>query len=247
MTLVSHLILERALERQLRPSTVRSYQTLLGRLGLLEREVDTVTREECITLLWERVENINTRRATTIALRSVLPVCAGIKIPKGVARRVVLPSEDELRMALMFTPHEVRGLAMMFAGCRVGEAAALTARDVRGDQLTIDKQINETTRKLAPVKSNEDSITIPIWLAERISTLEGTEQPASIRESLRRAGKKAGIELSPHLLRKWYITRLIEAGVPLELVRRQARHSDISVTLKHYQAFDEKQIHDVLG
>ena len=77
--------------------------------------------------------------------------------------------------------------------------------------------------------------------------LEHSEQPASVRESLRRAGKKVGINLNPHMLRKAYITRLIQAGVPLELVRRQARHSDISITLTHYQEYDSAQIHDVLG
>jgi len=49
-----------------------------------------------------------------------------------VPRRYVLPDEDTLRLALMTTPHETRGLLMMYCALRLGEACAVTSRDVAG-------------------------------------------------------------------------------------------------------------------
>jgi integrase len=247
MTLVRQRLLEVALDRSLRASTVRSYTTLLGRIHLLDREVETVTREECLEAVWHCLSSANTRRATVIALRSIVPSCAGLKIPRGVPRRYTMPDETTLRMALMLSPHEIRGLVMMFGGLRSGEAAAITRRDVEGDRLSVTKQVCEDTGRIGPVKTSEGTVTIPWWLADRLASVEETVRPASVRESFRRAGRKCGIDLSPHLLRKWHITKLIEAGVALELVRQQARHSHISTTLTHYQEFDPASIHQVFG
>lgn len=245
MTLVRQRLLEIALERSLRASTVRSYQTLLGRIGLLDREVESVGKNEALELVWT-LDNVNTRRATVIAIRSVLE--HRLKIPKGVARRYDLPDETTLRLALSLTPHQVRGELMAFAGLRVGEACAITRRDVHGDRLTVDKQVCEDQgNAIGPVKSTEGTVVIPWWLVERLGGVAETSKPASVRESLRRAGQKLGIHLSPHLLRKWHITTLIENGVALELVRQQARHSSITTTLTHYQEFNTQAIHDVFG
>jgi integrase len=245
MTLVSQRLHEVALDRNLRGSTVGSYARLIGRLRLLDREVETVTRAEVLDLLW-KIPNPNSRRATVIALRSVLG-WTDLKIPKGIARRYQLPDETTVKLALSLTPHQIRGELMAFAGLRSGEAAAITRADVQGDRLRVDKQIAEHTNLLSPVKSTEADVIIPWWLAQRLETVTTTVKPASVRESLRRAGMKCGIHLSPHMLRKYYITRLIAAGVPLELVRLQARHSSITVTLTHYEEYSDQQIHDVLG
>ena len=241
---VRQRLLEAGLERNLRPSTMTSYHRLLKRIGVLDLEVPEVTREWALEAVW-RLENPNTRRSTIIALRAVLGL--DIRIPRGVPRQHRLPDEDTLRMTLMLSPHEIRGLLAMYAGLRSGEACAITGADVQGDRLVVDKQVLEETNLIGPVKSIEGVVTIPWWLSERLAGVTGTARPASVRESLRRAGQKTGISLSPVLLRKWYITRLITAGVPLELVRQQARHSSLTTTLAHYQEYNSQQIHDVLG
>ena len=65
----------------------------------------------------------------------------GFKIPRGVPRHYDLPDEDTLRLALMTSPHEIRGLLMAYAGLRLGEACAITRLDVAGDRLRVDKQV----------------------------------------------------------------------------------------------------------
>jgi integrase len=124
---------EVALEKGLRQSTLLSYRRLLGYAGLLDVPLADITLEHVSDALW-RVDNPNTRRAAVIAVRSVLGL--SIKIPRGIPRRYDLPSEDTLRLALMTSPHEVRGLLMMYAGCRIGEACAITGADVQGDRLS---------------------------------------------------------------------------------------------------------------
>lgn len=238
-----------ATDKNLRQTTVRSYETLLNRIGLLDLEDPSY--EEVLERIWT-IDNTNSRRATIIAVRSVLNMA--IKIPRAIPRRYDLPDEDTLRLALMTSPHEIRGLLMMYAGLRVGEACAITAKDVHGDRLQVDKQMvevqrkgKETVRRIGPVKSQEASIVIPHWLTPLVEATDGTAYPMSVRESLRRAGHKVGVHINPHMLRHWYATTMLERGIPLSLVSKQMRHSDVSVTLRAYAEFSEEDIHNVFG
>jgi integrase len=238
-----------ALERDLRPSTRIAYQRCMTQLGILDELVSSVTIEAVTATLWT-MTNPNTRRGAAIAARSVLGF--KIRIGKSVPRRYTLPSEDTLRLALMQTPHETRALLMMFCGLRLGEACAVTRDALSGDRLRVDRQIQTlretgcpTITGVAQVKSSETDVVIPAWLADQVRGLTGTVTPDAVRESLRRAGQKVGIKLNPHLLRHWCITTMIDRGLPLELVRQQARHSDLSITLGFYQEFSSQQIHEV--
>lgn len=241
-----------AMDKGLRQSTLLSYKRLLDRLGVLDMPLADVTQELVHDALWS-IDNPNSRRATVIAVRSVFGW--SIKIPKGVPRRYDLPDEDTLRLALMTSPHEVRGLLMMYAGLRIGEACAVTMQSVSGDVLTVDKQVVQlhetgkpTTNRLGPVKASVATVVIPHWLTERVLTLTETTKPDVVRESLRRAGTKVGIKLNPHQLRHWYATTMLQRGVPLVVVQQQMRHSDIAVTLRTYsQANVSGTIHDAFG
>lgn len=215
----------------------------------MELEVEEATRDLCVERLWQ-LDNANTRRATVIAIRSVLG--HQIKIPRGVPRRYDLPDEDTLRLALITSPHEARGLLMMYAGLRIGEACAITLADVSGDRLSVDKQVVQLHRTgqptvvhIGPVKTWEATVVIPNWMTDVVLSLTETAKPDVVRESLRRAGRKVGISLNPHLLRHWYATTLLARGVPLSLVSKQMRHSDIVVTLRTYSQHDDGQIHDI--
>ena len=249
--LVSEKLSQIALEKELRRSTFLSYERLLRSLSLLDEEVSEVSQAAVTERLWQ-LSNPNTRRATIIALRSVFGW--KMKIPRSIPRRYDLPSEDELRFALMFSPKEARGLLMMYAGLRIGEACAITHKDRHGDRLTVDKQVLElhrtgsaTTWSIGPTKTAAASIVIPELLFPVVDSINEIDKPGRVRESLRRAGTKAGFSLTPHMLRKWYCSHLISHGLPLELVRKQMRHSDISITLGHYQQFSEADIHKLFG
>ena len=96
-----------ALDKGLRQSTVQSYERLMNRLGIM----DIDPSQEVVPDRLFNIDNPNIRRAAVTALRSIFGW--SIKIPKGIPRRYDLPNEDTLRLALMTSPHEARGLLMM--------------------------------------------------------------------------------------------------------------------------------------
>ncbi|WP_149429687.1 hypothetical protein [Antrihabitans cavernicola] len=153
-------------EKNLRQGTIFSSRRLLLGLGVTD---DSLGRKDLESRLFE-LDNPSTRRAV-IAIRSVLG--HPIKIPKAPKRVYVLPDESTLRLALMTSPHEVRGLLMMYAGLRIGEACAVTAKAVNGDRPLVDRQIvelyaspretgrdSDRVRRVGPVKCTEASIVI---------------------------------------------------------------------------------------
>ena len=171
-----------AAQKRLRESTRLSYLRLLGRLDLLDRKRSEITEQEVTSLLYDRIRNPNTRRAAAIAVRSVLGY--QIKIPKGIRRVYNLPDENTLRAALRHSPHEIRGLLMMYGGLRVGEACAVTKESLRGDRLMVDVQVQQlhrtghpTITTIGPVKTEACDVAIPHWLAQRIATLTETVKP----------------------------------------------------------------------
>ena len=226
------LISRVALDKQLRPSTVGSYRRLLRALPDYPDVYAFVLS----------IENLNTRRATIIAVRSVLGV--SIKIPKALPRHYELASDDTYRLAIMLSKYSHRGLLMYEGGLRVGEACAVTSKSLDGRWLRVDRQVQTLNGKdtLTQVKGTVGRVAVPMSLVPVIEGLDSLDNPACVRESLRRAGKKVGISLNPHQLRHAYLTKLVNAGVPLPVIQRQARHSDISTTLRTYYNMNDKSV-----
>jgi len=141
------------------------------------------------------IDNPNSQRAAVIAVRSIFGW--ELKIPKPVPRRYELPTENTLRLALMTSLQEARGLLMMYAGLRLSEACAITYQDGAGDRLTVNKQYQElhetgkpTTYLVGPLKSScsDATIVIPHFLTDVVLSLADMPKLSAVRESLRRAG-----------------------------------------------------------
>lgn len=220
------------------------------------RHLDAQCSDVTQQLVIERagtLSNPNTRRGALIAARTVLGF--KLKIPHAVPRRYVLPTEQDIRLALMTSPHEVRGLLMAFGGLRLGEACAITRADLSGDRLRVDKQVQAlretgepTIVRITEVKVYGADIVVPHWLAEQIATVTETAKPDGVRESIRRAGARVGLKLKSSQLGHWYATTLLERGAPIALVSRQMRHSDVATTLRHYADHKaDMAIHELLG
>lgn len=225
MESVNERVARTALERDLRPTTVASYKRLLQRLPDFDNVYEFLLS----------IENPNTKRSTIIALRSVYGL--DLRIPKALPRKYDLASDDTYRLALMLTPHTARGLLMLDAGLRLGEACAVTADSLTDRWLTVANQIQ--SKRLVPVKGTVGRIGVPATLVPVIQGLTETADPDCVRESLRRAGHKVGISLNPHQLRHAYLTKLVNSNVPLPVIQRQARHSDVQTTLRvYYQCND---------
>lgn len=243
-----------AVDRSLRQSTIVGYRHALARLNITD---DSISLAEVEARLWE-IDSPNSRRQAAIAVRAVLGL--PIQIPKAIAKRYDLPDEDTIRMALMLSRYETRGLLMAFAGLRVAEACAVTHKSRRGDTLVVDRQVIELhisaartgaeiekVFRLGPTKSREDDVVIPQWLIPYVDALTGIDRPSSVRASIRRCGKRMGIALNPHMLRHWYATESLNRGVSMKTVSRQLRHGDIATTMRTYAQGNAHEVHDAWG
>jgi len=230
-----------AIEKDLRASTRGAYLRAMLQLGIADLTVSCVTHELVTERAWT-IQNINTRRNALVAARSVFGF--KLRIPRGIPRRYTLPAEDDLRLALMTSPYELRGLLAMYAGLRLGEACAVTRQSIVGTEyLRIDRQVQALripgqrteVRLVMMTKGAEDDVWCPDWLVDRVRGLGEWDKPDPVRESLRRAFARVGIQgMTAHGLRHWFVSRALDNGAPVALVSRQLRHSDVATTLRIY-------------
>ncbi len=122
---------------------------------------------------------------------------------------------------------------MARGGMRIGEVLKLTPRDVNDRKLIIRD----------PKSGKEkESIFIPQKIADRLKDYirENGIQPEerifpicyeTARSIVRKAGKKVGVRLRPHDLRRHAATFASRSGVPLEIVSKVIlRHANLSTT-----------------
>lgn len=221
--------------RFLRQSTVASYLDTLHQLSLDDVAVCDLT----LSLLNDalaRITSPNTRRKHVVALRSMFreePWIRRFVIENAVPRVYDLPSEADLRLALMLCRYELQGLLMMYAGLRCGEATAASTKELNGNVLRVFSQ--QDFRGQVRQAKTVCSVVIPQWLAERLREhQQRMPTNGAVREAMRRSGVKVSIHLAPHMLRHWYATKLVSRGINPEIARRQMRHSDLKTTLGYY-------------
>jgi integrase len=219
--------------KDVRPGTRRQYLISLKPFNDLDPDTLTVSHLNEILL---GMTNQNTRRKCIIALRALVdhPAVKALRVPAAIPRDYDLPEESTLRLALMTCPHETRLLLAMYGGLRLGELCAVTGENVKGRWLTVERQIDETTRRVMPTKSAAGRVPLPPWLAERVQDLSGHVSPKAVRKALLNAGNRVGIRLNPHQLRVWYCNMLIEQGHPPHVVQKLMRHANVKVTFTHY-------------
>jgi integrase/recombinase XerD len=173
------------------------------------------------------------------------------------------PEEDEALLAATSNPQEAVVLALLrWAGLRVGEACALTWRDVdleRGE-LRVRRSKTDSGIRTVPVLPALDR-ELRRWqrLIERdgrhrpdgpvLVTRNGTPMKAQFAWRLvKRVAERAGVrarpavddsgwnvsEVTPHTLRRTYATDLLNREVRLETVSKALGHSDTRVTSSYY-------------
>lgn len=192
------------------------------------------------------IPNPNTKRATLIALRAVGYNYRGSKpkVTRGFPRVYDLPAEDELRLMFSYSRrYEVQFLSMMYLGLRLGEACIVNQTQLLpGSRIYINQQVAEWREciegtfirktSIRETKSTATVIDCPPWLAERLPKKPTPLVPTNVRAALHwTSNRYLGRTVNPHMLRHWYVTHMIESGVPLPVVQRQARHAYIQTTM----------------
>lgn len=228
--------------KEVLPTTLASYRTLLKAIASVPID-DTKTINAFVNTL----SNVNTKRATCIALRGI---GYQIKIPKGIPRRYDLPDESTLRIVLAYSKYEVQFLSMMYLGLRIGEAAYVNKTQLLphgqiyiGTQVAEWQEKGKWTHEVRHTKGMPAAIDIPQWLADRLPAKYEGHVPYRLRAGLSYTTKRyLGRGINAHALRHWYATTMIEKGVPLPIVQRQMRHSDIATTLRTYAQFEKTRM-----
>ncbi|EDE7185576.1 tyrosine-type recombinase/integrase [Salmonella enterica subsp. enterica serovar Enteritidis] len=171
-------------------------------------------------------------------------------------------SKDEVKQliqAAKLHPQKIRQqrdkaivLTLCGAGLRVGELVALRIDDycIATQTLTIRRGKGRKYREItvAPVvaralfswiKVNIGSDALFTHIHRYGQAGQKTVTEAGITSILRQLGNMAGLQpFTPHDLRRTFITRLLEQGADINIVRQLAGHSDISTTVLYDRRSD---------
>lgn len=136
---------------------------------------------------------------------------------------------------------------LLQTGLRIGEALALTHEDIDREKKTVSvnkdvvfiagKRIEQDTPKSA---AGVRSVPIPGEALTLISKANGTEKSVFsftydyVRSALRRISLSLGFNVSAHILRHTYATRLEEAGVSPKVKQYLLGHSTSRITQDVY-------------
>lgn len=246
-----------------RPYKYQTRQTLykdLRRLGILDLEVEEIS-SALIRKIVEAVQTQSTRKRLYITCRSLfreLGVCQDLPYLQVQGRVYDIPTQEQLEWFIAKSKYRFQLTLCMFAGLRVGEACAITPKKLEGKWLDINQAYSQDGLHLGSPKTY-GKIMIPDWLAEDISNMSTDDLwriglPTSrvtnscIKLSRSKVWKdlSGGKRVNPHMLRHWYATDMIRRGVSPEVVRRQMRHKNVSVTLQIYTQVRNEEIQESL-
>ncbi len=237
-----------------------TYLKDLKRLGIWDLDVSEINS----ALIRDKVEKVttqSTRKRLFITARSIfkdLGVCQDLPNLEAEGKIYDIPSQEQLEWLIDRSKYRLQLLLCMFGGLRVGEACAVTPEKLSGDYLDVNQAYSQDGLHLGSPKTY-GKILLPHWLAEEVRKMQ-PEQLWSIGKTTKLVshscyklsrGEKfkalsGGKTVNPHMLRHWYATDMIRRGVNPEVVRRQMRHKNVSVTLKIYTQVRSEEIESSL-
>lgn len=235
MRTVRDVAIERLADRPIKDQTLASYLGTLRSLGIENLPAEKATVQHLSGLL-NSVLSAGTRRKHAINLRA----CLGVKVPcPRPAQKVYdLPSIAEIHAAFGETRYRMYAFSMLYAGLRIGEACV--SQPIKGNVVTVDRQRTPEGSITAPKTAGP--VIVPEWFAEEYRTFEATKSHNTVYVGIRRAAKKIGLDINPHQLRHKFATELVNAGVSPNVLQRQMRHHDVSVSLRYYVQTTERDI-----
>jgi len=242
-----------------RPYKYQTRQTFfkdLKRLGIWDLDVEQVN-SALIRDVVEQLTTQSTRKRLYITARSIfrdLGKCQDLPNLEAEGKIYDIPPQEQLEWLIDRSKYRLQLLLCMFGGLRVGEACAVTPEKLSGDYLDVNQAYSQDGLHLGSPKTY-GKILLPHWLAEEVKNMQ-PEQLWSLGRTTKLVshscyklsrGEKfkslsGGKTVNPHMLRHWYATDMIRRGVNPEVVRRQMRHKNVSVTLKIYTQVRSEEI-----
>ena len=256
MMLVSEYATEVINTRPYKYQTRQTFFKDLKRLGIWDLEVEQVN-SALIRDVVEQLTTQSTRKRLYITARSIfrdLGICQDLPNLEAEGKIYDIPPQEQLEWLIDRSKYRLQLLLCMFGGLRVGEACAVTPDKLSGDYLDVNQAYSQDGLHLGSPKTY-GKILLPHWLANEVRNMK-PDQFWSIGKTTKLVshscyklsrGEKfknlsGGKTVNPHMLRHWYATDMIRRGVNPEVVRRQMRHKNVSVTLKIYTQVRSEEI-----
>lgn len=239
-------------------TAVRRCSEALARLGVTEPE--DVEPEDVVAMASLIGGAESSRRQWTMCMGGYLLWATGRDVVKqarllwntGDGEKVWITAEEYRRMMEASGPRDRLILALgATMGLRRSEIAGLSLSDVEGGSVAVrgkghgsgkavDKPMSEAVRRelrayldVRPESGSE---------ALLVSAKGGRLTEAGVYEAIKRAGDRAGVEVTPHSLRRLYAMTLADAGVDLETMARMMRHESPMTTMRCYLKADPRRI-----
>jgi integrase len=237
-----------------------TYLKDLKRLGIWDLDISDINS----ALIRDKVEKVttqSTRKRLFITARSIfkdLGICQDLPNLEAEGKIYDIPTQEQLEWLIDRSKYRLQLLLCMFGGLRVGEACAVTPEKLSGDYLDVNQAYSQDGLHLGSPKTY-GKILLPHWLAEEVRSMKPDQlwtlgkttklvshscYKLSRGENFKKLS--GGKTVNPHMLRHWYATDMIRRGVNPEVVRRQMRHKNVSVTLKIYTQVRSEEIENSL-
>jgi site-specific recombinase XerD len=240
-----------------RPGDVTAWVEAGRRAGLVEATLARKVAALSSFYTWARREGVST--ADPIPWRR--PKAGQAPVELGLSKEQAL-RVLEVAGAGRYGSQRNRALVafLLYTGCRISEALALDAGDLREERghrvVTVrGKGDKARTVPVAAQAYRELSAMIeqrPDWDRLADAPLFQTRTGGRLRrreagEIIARIGRRAGVALHPHLFRHTAVTLMLDAGEPLDRVQLVAGHSDPKTTMRYAQARDQLDKSPVYG
>lgn len=228
---------------QVRPEDIRLYLfNYKEQRGVSDRSLDKVRQNLNAFFVWCLEEGYVEKNP-----------CAPIKKIKFVEepRTSMDAMELEKLRGAANTPFEKMIVEFLFStGCRVAEAVNVKVDDInfKDDEIIV---LGKGKKKRAVYMNAKTHLAVESYLAGRKFESEYlfTAQRApfdklkesAIRKRVVKIGRRAGLEITPHILRHTCATMMLQNGAPVTSVQKVLGHSQISTTMI-YAEVDNTQV-----
>lgn len=239
------------LNRPLAETTLNTYRS---RLKYLSSLMPVPVKNLNALMLQNQLERLPTasQSYTLILCNSIIKYLmdTGV-IEKNPFRGVKAAHEPKKRTALTIDQQRVildapscreknALLLMMLCGLRIGEALAITRRDIHDGKVYVTKQINSLGKEVKPkTKSSVREVPCPSVVYNEIKDMI-VIVPHS-RDAIAKYIKSLGLDITPHQLRHTYATNLFNSDVNVKTAQAYLGHSSLSMTMDIYTHLTEER------
>lgn len=232
------------LSRPMADTTKRTYKS---RLKALEPLMHVKVKELNALMLRNRLQELSeaSQNHLLILCNSIMKyLLEADVIQKNPFRSIKVSHESKRREALTVEQQQVilnapsckeknALLLMMLCGLRIGEAMAITRRDIHDGIVDVNKQKNALGKIVVPkTKSSVRQVPCPRMLYKEIK--DQMVIVPKYRELIRQFLKQLDLDITPHQLRHTYATNLFNSNVNVKTAQAYLGHSSLSMTMDIY-------------